>query len=114
MTAMNTVFPGSMQPQYMSAMPPMLNMGSSHMPPMSTMNSVNMVPSMNASSSYVMPTMSTAMPNQVHYQVWLTDSGTTNHMTNELSNLSIASPYSQNDTVQTAAGEGQSHRENLV
>ena len=39
-------------------------------------------------------------------QVWLTDSGATNHMTADLSNLSLASPYPTNETIQTANGEG--------
>lgn len=32
-------------------------------------------------------------------QVWLTDSGATNHMTADLSNLSLATPYPTNETV---------------
>ncbi|KAB2634605.1 cation/H(+) antiporter 15-like [Pyrus ussuriensis x Pyrus communis] len=47
-------------------------------------------------------------------QVWLTDSGATTHMTADLNNLSIASPYPSNEVVQTANGEGQGHRENHV
>ncbi|XP_020421638.1 uncharacterized protein LOC109949783 [Prunus persica] len=43
--------------------------------------------------------------------VWLTDSGATNHMTADLTNLSLASPYPTNETIHTANGEGQSHRE---
>ncbi|KAM1789190.1 hypothetical protein ACFX11_039377 [Malus domestica] len=39
-------------------------------------------------------------------QVWLTDSGATNHMTADLSNLSLASPYPTSETIQTANGEG--------
>ncbi|XP_068344266.1 uncharacterized protein [Pyrus communis] len=38
--------------------------------------------------------------------VWITDSGATNHMTADLSNLTLASPYPTNETVQTANGEG--------
>ncbi|CAL8155886.1 unnamed protein product [Prunus armeniaca] len=41
-------------------------------------------------------------------QVWLTDSGATNHMTADLSTLSLATPYPTNETVQTANGEGLS------
>ncbi|KAM2192741.1 hypothetical protein ACFX1Q_028394 [Malus domestica] len=44
-------------------------------------------------------------------QVWLTDSGATNHMTADLTNLSLASPYPSNETIHTANGEGQNHRE---
>ncbi|KAB2596893.1 hypothetical protein D8674_032343 [Pyrus ussuriensis x Pyrus communis] len=47
-------------------------------------------------------------------QVWLTDSGANNHMTSELSNLSLATPYPANEVIQTANGEGQSHREDSL
>jgi hypothetical protein len=39
-------------------------------------------------------------------QVWLTDSGATNHMTADLNNLTLASPYPTADTIHTANGEG--------
>ena len=39
-------------------------------------------------------------------QVWLTDSGATNHMTADLANLSLASPYLSTETIHTANGEG--------
>jgi len=39
-------------------------------------------------------------------QVWLTDSGATNHMTADLANLSLASPYPSTETIHTANGEG--------
>ncbi|KAM1011528.1 hypothetical protein ACFX2C_046860 [Malus domestica] len=39
-------------------------------------------------------------------QVWLIDSGATTHMTADLNNLSLASPYPNNEVVQTANGEG--------
>jgi hypothetical protein len=38
--------------------------------------------------------------------VWLTDSGATNHMTVDLGNLSLASPYPTNEMIHTANGEG--------
>ncbi|XP_050109642.1 uncharacterized protein LOC126588579 [Malus sylvestris] len=47
-------------------------------------------------------------------QIWLTDSGATNHMTTDFRNLSLASPYPSHETVQTANGEGQSHREDII
>ncbi|XP_050116687.1 uncharacterized protein LOC126594427 [Malus sylvestris] len=47
-------------------------------------------------------------------QIWLTDSGATNHMTTDLSNLSLASSYPSNETVQTANGQGQSHKEDII
>jgi len=39
-------------------------------------------------------------------QVWLTDSGATNHMTADLDILTLASPYPTADTIQTTNGEG--------
>ena len=50
----------------------------------------------------------TAMHNdsQASPQVWLTDSGATNHMTPDLSNLQLSRPYPTEDTVQTADGAG--------
>ncbi|XP_020412149.1 uncharacterized protein LOC109947107 [Prunus persica] len=56
-----------------------------------------------------LPSSSQSLP-----QVWLTDSGATNHMTADLSTLSLATPYPTNETVQTANGEGQSHREDSL
>ncbi|KAM1079132.1 hypothetical protein ACFX2B_013731 [Malus domestica] len=38
-------------------------------------------------------------------QVWITDSGATNHMTADLFNLSLASPHPTNEVIQTANGE---------
>ena len=38
--------------------------------------------------------------------MWITDSGATNHMTADLHNLSLTTPYASNDMVQTANGEG--------
>ncbi|KAB2606788.1 S2-RNase [Pyrus ussuriensis x Pyrus communis] len=39
-------------------------------------------------------------------QVWLTDSGATNHMTADLNNLSLATPFPSSEMIQTASGEG--------
>ena len=51
--------------------------------------------------------MNTVLPSsQPSSSVWLADSGATNHMSAELSNLSLISPYPANDKVQTANGEG--------
>ncbi|KAM1252139.1 hypothetical protein ACFX2J_040174 [Malus domestica] len=44
-------------------------------------------------------------------QVWITDSGVTNHMTADLSTLSLASSYPTTEVIQTANGEGQGHRD---
>lgn len=46
--------------------------------------------------------------------VWIADTGATNHMTADLSNLSLSSPYPAEDTVQTANGEGQAHRQDNI
>ena len=39
-------------------------------------------------------------------QVWLTDSGAMNHMTADLANLSLASPYPTTETIHIANGVG--------
>ncbi|KAM1070145.1 hypothetical protein TB1_002021 [Malus domestica] len=65
-------------------------------PPQSNFQALHTVssPSPSATTSHHQP------------QIWLTDSGATNHMTTDLSNLSLASPYPSNETVQTANGAG--------
>ncbi|KAL3597124.1 hypothetical protein D5086_008761 [Populus alba] len=45
-------------------------------------------------------------PSSGSSQVWLTDSGATNHMTVDVNNLTLASPYPTADTIHTANGEG--------
>ncbi|XP_011009445.1 PREDICTED: uncharacterized protein LOC105114567 [Populus euphratica] len=54
-------------------------------------------------------------------QVWLTDSGATNHMTADLNNLTLTSPYPTTDTIHTVNGEGltvshvgKSHKEDSL
>ncbi|KAM2756431.1 hypothetical protein PS2_018299 [Malus domestica] len=54
------------------------------------------------------------LPTPTQQQVWLTDSGANNHMTSELSNLSLATTYPANEVIQTANGEGQNHREDSL
>ena len=51
---------------------------------------------------------SSPMPNSPpeSSSVWVTDTGATNHMTADLSNLTLSTPYPANDTVHTANGEG--------
>ncbi|KAM2804327.1 hypothetical protein COP1_045208 [Malus domestica] len=51
---------------------------------------------------------------QTSPQFWLADSGASNHMTADLKNLSLASPYPTAELVQTANGEGQSHMEDFT
>ncbi|KAM1300377.1 hypothetical protein ACFX1X_011796 [Malus domestica] len=43
---------------------------------------------------------------------WVADTGATSHMTSDLANLNLATPFSGTDTVTTASGSGQGHREN--
>ena len=49
---------------------------------------------------------SSQIVSQSTLQIWLTDSGATNHMTADLNNLSLASPYLSNETIQITNGEG--------
>ncbi|KAM1757600.1 hypothetical protein ACFX11_006838 [Malus domestica] len=46
------------------------------------------------------------MDSNFSQQVWLTDSGATNHMTADLKNLSLATPFPSTEMIQTASGEG--------
>ena len=48
----------------------------------------------------------TTSPSSGSSQVWLTDSSATNHMTADVNNLTLASPYPIVDTIHTANGEG--------
>ncbi|KAM1337683.1 hypothetical protein ACFX2H_041485 [Malus domestica] len=50
-------------------------------------------------------------PSAPHQQFWLTDSGTSSHMTTDMSNMSLASPYPTNEMIQSASGAGQGHME---
>ncbi|KAM1004535.1 hypothetical protein ACFX2C_004724 [Malus domestica] len=45
-----------------------------------------------------------SVPSANSQQVWLTDSGATSHMTADLNQLSLASPFPSNETIQTAGG----------
>ena len=118
MTVMQATFPRYMQPLYMPSM-----MNASNMPFMMHMVSPNMsfltgTPNLNSSAHMassqayapaymnVSTSYASAMSNSVSPQVWLIYSGGTNHMTNDLTNLSLASPYPSNETVQTTNGEG--------
>ncbi|CAN6713059.1 unnamed protein product [Malus baccata var. baccata] len=61
-------------------------------------------PSQVQSSSYALHTVMTQSPSSPstsysNPQVWITDSGATNHMTADLSNLSLASPYPTSETI---------------
>ncbi|KAM0965732.1 hypothetical protein ACFX2C_021595 [Malus domestica] len=57
-------------------------------------------------SSQMSNSVPLATTTQYSPEVWLTDSEATNHMTTDMRNLSLASPYPVNETVQTANGEG--------
>ncbi|KAB2637292.1 hypothetical protein D8674_027826 [Pyrus ussuriensis x Pyrus communis] len=73
-------------------------------------NSSNQLNAMHAATSQFSVPSAPAQQSQV----WLTDSGASNHMTSELSTLSLATPYPANEVIQTANGEGQSHREDSL
>lgn len=47
-------------------------------------------------------------------QVWLTDSGANHHMTSEMGNLSLSTPYPSNEIIQIPNGAGQTHREDTL
>ncbi|KAM1224445.1 hypothetical protein ACFX2G_044300 [Malus domestica] len=49
-----------------------------------------------------MTSFSSPSNSQQSPQVWFTDSEATNHMTADLSNLSLASPYPSNETIQSS------------
>ncbi|KAM1026446.1 hypothetical protein ACFX2C_039460 [Malus domestica] len=68
----------------------------------SSLQAMNTVFSPTSPSSHMGSVASTSQSPQV----WLTDSGATTHMTADLNNLSLASPYPSNEVVQTANGEG--------
>ncbi|KAM2176701.1 hypothetical protein ACFX1Q_035971 [Malus domestica] len=44
------------------------------------------------------------LPFALPQQVWITDTGATNHMTTDLSNLSLATPYHSHESIQIANG----------
>ncbi|KAM1197464.1 hypothetical protein ACFX2G_009137 [Malus domestica] len=110
MATMQTTFSGVQHPAMMTSQPT-YNVPAMMSHPVMPSSLVNMVPShmpnqMSASTSYAMSSVSASKSTRVSQQIWLTDSGATNHMTHDLNNLSLASPYPQHDTVQTANGEG--------
>ncbi|KAM2277673.1 hypothetical protein ACFXTI_035947 [Malus domestica] len=52
------------------------------------------------------------LPFALPQQVWITDTGATNHMTTDLSNLSLATPYHSHESIQIA--NGQNHMEDFI
>ncbi|XP_021807328.1 uncharacterized protein LOC110751198 [Prunus avium] len=46
-----------------------------------------------------------------HEQFWVADTGATTHMTCDLAQLSLATPFSGSNTITTAGGSGQDHEE---
>ncbi|XP_070676733.1 uncharacterized protein [Malus domestica] len=78
----------------------------------SSMSAMHATPTNGSYSSF--PVSPAASQQQVQPQVWLTDSGANHHMTSEMGNLSLSTPYPSNETIQVANGEGQSHREDTV
>ncbi|CAL8999831.1 unnamed protein product [Prunus brigantina] len=53
-----------------------------------------------------MNAMSAQFSSSPHHEVWIADSGATNHMTADISNLSAPTPYSNSDAITAANGEG--------
>lgn len=47
-----------------------------------------------------------ASPSAPQQKIWLVDSGATNHITSDISNLQEAVPYSSSETVTYSGGEG--------
>ncbi|KAM1278507.1 hypothetical protein TB2_030316 [Malus domestica] len=84
------------------------NKSSNQVPHMAAMNTTHML------SSQMSNFVPLATTTQYSPEVWLTDSGATNHMTIDMRNLSLASPYPVTETVQTANGEGQGHMESSI
>ncbi|XP_028950425.1 uncharacterized protein [Malus domestica] len=60
-------------------------------------------------SPVAMMAQATSTPSAPQQEFWLLDSGATHHMTSDISNLQMASPYPHTDTVTGASGEGQDH-----
>ena len=54
----------------------------------------------------VLPSSTNHLSQPSYSSVWLANTGATNHMSADLSNLSLITPYPANDRVQTANGEG--------
>ncbi|KAJ6371785.1 hypothetical protein OIU77_002160 [Salix suchowensis] len=110
MAAMNTGFYPSQPFSQQSAIPVM---HSQHLSQQPMMNSRQFYQQPVMNPQHVSQQLShapamTAMHNDspASPQVWLTDSGATNHMTPDLSNLQLSRPYPTEDTVQTADGAG--------
>ncbi|KAM2049343.1 hypothetical protein ACFX1T_007768 [Malus domestica] len=91
------------------------------------MTSSTQHPHMMASSSYnpaimmsqsvpsvAMTARTSVSPSALSHEYWLLNSGVTNHMTLDLSNLQMATSYPSSDTVTWANGEGQGHSENTL
>ncbi|KAM2329042.1 hypothetical protein ACFXTH_015428 [Malus domestica] len=53
------------------------------------------------------------VPSAPPQQIWLTDFEATSHMTANLNQLPLASPFPSNETIQNVGG-GQSHREDTL
>ncbi|KAM1354495.1 hypothetical protein PS2_028626 [Malus domestica] len=64
--------------------------------------------SQSSMNAYHVTASTPFLDQQLNPQVWLTDSGATNHMTADLSNLSLATPYPSTEMIETANGEGLS------
>ncbi|XP_011013508.1 PREDICTED: uncharacterized protein LOC105117521 [Populus euphratica] len=90
-----------------------------HQPPMQVMQQYTPYQASSSQNREVQQSPMQAMHTVIHSvspascslgssQVWLTDSGATNHMTADLANLLLASPYPSTETIHIANGEVQS------
>lgn len=95
--------PYSQQFQSPSSTTP-FNGQNSHMMAYSSYNPAIMVS--HSVPSIAMTARTNAYPSAPSHEYWLLDSGATNHMTSDLSNLQMATPYPSSDTVTGANGEG--------
>ncbi|XP_050157469.1 uncharacterized protein LOC126631358 [Malus sylvestris] len=59
-----------------------------------------------ASSPVAFAARTTPLPSVPQQEFWLLDSGATNHMTSDISNLQAATPYPSNESVTGANGQG--------
>lgn len=78
-------------------------------PPSTLVNLPQFHPTMMSSQNHspiTITTRSTLFPSTPQQEYWLLDSVATHHMTSDLSNIQMATPYSSSDTFTGANGEG--------
>lgn len=64
------------------------------------------MPMSQMTEMHVAPCAPPMSHNSSSQQIWLTDLGATNHMTTDLQNLSMSTPYPTSEIIQTANGAG--------